>query len=245
MSRQTGCGRYLTGAVVLVTLLTVIALCLPDVAHVREPARLSDAQNRLRQVMLALHDYEDAYEKLPNAATVGEKGRPLHSWRTAILPFIDGSNIHRQIDFATAWNDQVNVDLKAMRFDYYESPFRGRRNEPGLTHFVAVVGPDTVIREHGNVTIKGIQDDTSTTGVLLEFVDSDIYWAETRDVTVEDAIQIIQEFDGFRGVAVVMSNGSVDSISPGATAEDIRKLFNCSDGPPSAECFRQKPDSPF
>lgn len=242
---KKGCRRDFTGIAILIALLAILSLYLPQVAQVREPARLSDAQNRLRQVMLALIEFEEAYGKLPNAAIFNETGRPLHSWRTAILPFIEGSSIHRQIDFGTAWNDQVKVDLKAIVFDDYESPFRGNRNEPGLTHFVAVLGPDTVIREHGDTTVKGIQDDPSTTGVLVEFVDSDIYWAEPRDVTVEDAIRIIQEFDGFRGVAVVMANGSVNTISPDATAGDIRKLFNCSDGPPSAECFRRKPDSPF
>lgn len=238
MSRRTACSQYLTGAAILVTLLTIVALCLPDVANVRELVPLMDAQNRLRQVMFALQEYEDACEKLPNAAIVDEKGRPLHSWRTAILPFLDSGSLYRRIDLTRAWNESVNAELVGIRIEDLESPRATGSGKAGLTNIVAVVGTDTVIRNQGEVTIDEIPDGASATGVLIEFIESDIGWAEPRDVSVEEAIRIIQTFDGFRGVAVVLADGSFETVPPNATAENIRKLFNCSDGPPSDDIYR-------
>ena len=43
--------------------------------------------NNLKQIALALHNYEEVYKVLPPAYTVDAQGRPLHSWRTLILPY--------------------------------------------------------------------------------------------------------------------------------------------------------------
>ncbi len=235
MSSRSGC-RYLFAIAVLVVAFLVTAKWMGyfRVANVREAITRNEASNRVSQVMLALHEYEDAFEQLPNAATVDAEGRRLHSWRTLILPFMgmEASHGYRKLDLAKAWNDPVNRDVTMMEIADYESP-RGRRHgKPGLTNIVAVVGPDTVIREQGAVTIDAIPDGASKTGVLIEFTDSEIGWAEPRDVTIDEAVRIIQGFDGDQGVVVALADGHPITIPSDTSADDIRKLFNCSDGSP-------------
>ncbi len=80
----------------LVELLVVIAiigvlvgLLLPAVQAAREAARRMQCQNNLKQIGLALHNYESAYRSLP----WGAKGGHGFSWTTDILPFAEQSSL--------------------------------------------------------------------------------------------------------------------------------------------------------
>ncbi len=46
------------------------------------------SNNNLKQIMLAIHNYHDAVGQLP-ADIVDKNGKPLLSWRVAILPYIE------------------------------------------------------------------------------------------------------------------------------------------------------------
>ncbi len=67
----------------------LIGLLLPARRTAGRAARRMQCASDLKQIALALHDYEQAYKALPPAYTVDVKGRPLHSWRTLILPYLD------------------------------------------------------------------------------------------------------------------------------------------------------------
>jgi hypothetical protein len=84
------------GARVWVTVLTffgigtvLICLLLPAVRSARGPARRAQCGNNLKQIALALLTYETVYHALPPAYTVDADGKPLHSWRTLILPYLE------------------------------------------------------------------------------------------------------------------------------------------------------------
>lgn len=91
----------------LVELLVVIAiigilvgLLLPAVQAAREAARRMQCQNNLKQIGLALHNYESTYQKFP----AGGYGTHLNldtgfSWIISILPYCEQSNIYNQLNF--------------------------------------------------------------------------------------------------------------------------------------------------
>jgi hypothetical protein len=47
-----------------------------------------EVPNQLKQIGLALHNYHTAYRTFPAAAITDKNGKPLLSWRVAILPFM-------------------------------------------------------------------------------------------------------------------------------------------------------------
>jgi prepilin-type N-terminal cleavage/methylation domain-containing protein/prepilin-type processing-associated H-X9-DG protein len=91
----------------LVELLVVIAiigilvgLLLPAVQSAREAARRMSCQNNLKQMGLAMLNYESAYKKFPSALMGARVGAPQDdgvSWATAILPFIEQTPLYNQL----------------------------------------------------------------------------------------------------------------------------------------------------
>jgi prepilin-type N-terminal cleavage/methylation domain-containing protein len=91
--------------VVIAIIAVLIGLLLPAVQKVREAAARSTSSNNLKQIALAIHNYNDAYQgKLPPLVDVGTNapdqdakgnGAGLQSVFFNILPYIEQDNIYR------------------------------------------------------------------------------------------------------------------------------------------------------
>jgi prepilin-type N-terminal cleavage/methylation domain-containing protein len=75
--------------VVIAIIGILVALLLPAVQSAREAARRVECQNHLKQIGLAIHNYESAYRSLP----WGAKGGWGQAWTTDILPFIERADL--------------------------------------------------------------------------------------------------------------------------------------------------------
>src|SRR5690349_18772074 len=95
--------------VVLGVIALLVALLLPANRSAGPAARRSQCVNNLKQIAMALHDYEQAHNALPPAYTVDALGRPLHSWRTLILPYLEQEPLYKTIDLSKPWNDPANA----------------------------------------------------------------------------------------------------------------------------------------
>jgi prepilin-type processing-associated H-X9-DG protein len=89
----------------LVELLVVIAivgillgLLLPAVQAAREAARRSSCTNNLKQIGLALLNYESQHRVFPPSAPLLDREfDPSISWRVIVLPFLEETSLHQQI----------------------------------------------------------------------------------------------------------------------------------------------------
>jgi prepilin-type N-terminal cleavage/methylation domain-containing protein len=91
--------------VVIAIIAVLIGLLLPAVQKVREAAARAKSQNNLKQIALAVHNYNDAYQgKLPPLTDVGTgapTGWGYHSLFFNILPYIEQDNVYRVFQKAT------------------------------------------------------------------------------------------------------------------------------------------------
>jgi len=102
---QCSCGRDRRGftlvelLVVIAIIGVLVALLLPAVQAAREAARRMQCTNKLKQISLACHNFEDSRKTLPEANIVRavgpQTGKNDHAetWTISILPYIEGGNL--------------------------------------------------------------------------------------------------------------------------------------------------------
>jgi prepilin-type processing-associated H-X9-DG protein len=165
---------------VLAILLVLIALMLPAVRSARPAARRAQCVNNLKQIALGLHNYEQVYQVLPPAYTVDSSGRPLHSWRTLILPYIEQNSLYQTIDLSKPWNDPANA--KAYNTTLLEFRCPEEVGPPNSTTYLAVVGPSACFHRNRPRRLAEITDGTNSTLMVIDAsAHNAVHWMAPMD----------------------------------------------------------------
>jgi len=121
-------------AVTLIELLVVVAiigllvaLLLPAVQSAREAGRRSSCQNNLRQMAIAVQNYETAHRAYPPSALFAPASAIAtnnQSWSIhgRLLPFIEEDNAFDRVNLEVAWDAPVNSGVPTMRIATYFCP---------------------------------------------------------------------------------------------------------------------------
>ena len=127
--------------VVIAIVAVLVALLLPAVQAAREAARRTQCRNNLKQIGVALHNYEATHGRLPSART----GSP-HLWSAAaqILPFIEGSSLYATINFSRGSLDAANAAAVSATIPLYLCP-----SDPGPRRLHPGFGPNNYCANAG------------------------------------------------------------------------------------------------
>jgi type II secretory pathway pseudopilin PulG len=230
-------GSWLVRGLIVVALIgIVVALLLPSVRMAREPARRSECANNLKHIALALHMYHDEHKSLPPAYTVDEEGRPLHSWRTLILPHLEQKALYDKIDLTRPWDDPVNREAYESMVGTYQCP--SNRLENGQTTYLAVVAPNGCFGGSAPRRLDDITDGSSQTLMVVE-VDASrsVHWMSPHDATAQviHAVNAAKDLPHHGGFQAAMADGSVRYFRAPLDAKTLEALISVAgDDDPTA-----------
>lgn len=208
------------------------ALLLPAIQSAREAARRAVCINNMKQIALAMHNYHDVHGEFPPAYTVDENGKPLHSWRVLILPYMEENYLYEQIRLDEPWDSAHNMEVAGQ---YCPHVFRCPSNtlEDSIdTDYVMVVGPGCISDGPGSSEIRHIKDGTSNTILLVEMADSGIPWNAPRDLDAATMSYQLNDRDNPLcissphpgGANVAMADGSVQFLSHDTDPDMVREM---------------------
>ena len=244
--------RALATAIGLAILgMCLIGLLMPvTTAHRGEAVWRSTCKNNLKNIMLALHNYHDEYGSFPPAFVTDKNGKPMHSWRVLLLPFIDESPLYKQYDFDKPWDSPENLKLLDHKLNLYACPSHDSYDEkPNTTSYVAVVGPNTAWPGSTGTRLSDFKDGAANSIMLVESNSEKIPWTAPRDLTLKEAVQVLsstetEAFDGHRsedffhkyyyGRHVTIADGMVRFAPFGTDPQLARELLILNDGKPDA-----------
>ncbi len=213
------------------TLGILAGLLLPAVQSARSAARRLQSMNNLRQISIALLSFEAANRHFPARAIFSKEGKPLLSWRVAILPFIEQNNLFNQFHLDEPWNSEHNKSLlvNAPMPQVFQDPRRALGN---TTNYLAVVGKGLAFDGDKGLTLAQFTDGTSNTIMVVQANDDRaVPWTKPDDLEVD----LKKPLDGLgeaeaNGFSAAFADGHVMLIPKTVKEETLRRLFGRADG---------------
>ncbi len=254
--------RVVSAPTEVLSLVCVLASCaglflaISTVLYPKEASPRTQSMSRLRQVALGLFNYATAAQgSFPPAYTIDEGGNRLHSWRARILGLLSsGPSPARMWDFEQPWNSPANRAMQQFRPQILRDPrSEGQGDEPDThTSYVAVVGAKTAWPGNRGRKLDEITDGLEHTILLIEIHTTHIHWAEPRDLTLDEALDVLTSNDprvagAYRTAPwffyeheyvpetrnVVFADGHADSIPHGVDRQTWKQLLTIDDGVPA------------
>lgn len=210
-------------------------------AAVRAEAEFQQGQanvNNLKELGLALHNFHDTFKTFPPQASPSRDGKPLLSWRVAILPFLGATSLYNQFHRDEPWDSEHNRRLIPQMPATFRSPglpaeVRDELHAKGMTMYLAPVGQGTIFGGTEATSIANITDGTSNTIMLVEAAPAKaVIWTKPEDLTIDakdPRTGLTGQPGGFR---VLMADGSVHRLLDSIDPQMLRRLFQRNDGQP-------------
>jgi prepilin-type N-terminal cleavage/methylation domain-containing protein len=131
--------------VVIAIIGVLVALLLPAVQSAREAARRMQCQNHLKQIGLAVHNFEDIHKSLPHS-----RYDARYTWAVEILPYLEQKTVFDQWDLTKNYYSQKVTAVQATVPAYF-CPSR-RSHKMGQQGSISVPGGDPTLDVPDNTT---------------------------------------------------------------------------------------------
>lgn len=192
------------------------------------------SRNRMKQLGLALHNFESATGAFPPGGTFDDSGQGMHGWVTHLLPHLDLSSIGNQVVWNDPWTSDSNRPAMVTPIPGLLHPsveHRAERAGPyAISHYAANI---RVLGANGWLPLRDITDGSANTIIAGESIEGARAWGDPRNW--RDPVAGINKPQGFNstsvgGCQILLANGTVRFINENIDKEVLRNLSEPADG---------------
>ncbi len=209
-----------------------VGLALPAVQKVREAAGRTQSMNNMKQITLALHNYSDANGHFPPAAICDKAGKPLLSWRVAILPYIEQEALYRQFKLDEPWDSKHNLPLSKSVVKIFSDPLYPSQDQPELTPYKAIVGTNAAFQLNKSHRFADFTDGTSNTVLIIADSGNAVPWTKPDDLPFDPDAKMLPKLGGHfeGGFNAAFCDGSVRFLKSTIALEVLKAIITQNGG---------------
>ncbi|QDT92954.1 DUF1559 family PulG-like putative transporter [Gimesia algae] len=205
---------------VILMISAILAILLfPEVQQGRTSARREFFRSQMKQIGLALHQYQADYGCLPPPVVKNEQGVALHSWRALLLPYLKSARHlkNRQLDyhFDEPWNSPHNQELAAKNRDLYQLDWPPQTGTRRRSKLVAVVDDSTFWSDSSQCRKLPDEIDREHHILLIEIPGNTPSWNTPTDITLDELLAWSRQdlFDDY-GPLALFADRHIEWLSP-------------------------------
>ncbi len=146
------------------------------------------AAEALQQLMLAMHNYHQDYNALPPSSIQSKEGKPLLSWRVALLPYLGEEALYKQFKQDEPWDSEHNKKLIEKMPAIYRSGNEEIDNAH-KTRLLVPVGENTLFpASKQKITLAEIATKngaTNTIAIVEASTKSAVIWSKPDDLVID------------------------------------------------------------
>jgi hypothetical protein len=211
--------------------LVISLLPSPYSCILPEPSPNTRAANSLKQIGLGFHDFHQVYGHFPGPAIYSAAGKPLLSWRVAILPLVEGEELYNQFHLDEPWDSPHNLSLLAAMPAVYGDGNCDRSN--GLTRFQAYVGPGSAFEKPSGAVLADFFEGGKKTLLVTEG-EQWVPWTKPTDLPFERGAELVRphvrHLQNGTGFWALSADGACHAMPADTPEETLRALITRNGG---------------
>jgi hypothetical protein len=179
---------------------------------------------------------------LPPPAICDASGKPLLSWRVAILPYLNQKRLCERFHLNEPWDSPTNKRLLPLMPSAYRSPF-GNVVGFNKTVMLAPIGQSSAFFAQQGRKLNDFTDGTSNTILVVEAgPERAVEWTKPDDLTIDEANPTAGLFGNREGgFLAAFADGPVKFIPQSTAPDTLRALFTINGGEKIPHDFDVKP----
>ncbi|MCL6505326.1 MAG: DUF1559 domain-containing protein [Pirellulales bacterium] len=203
------------------------------------PSTARACRDQLRHIALALAQYRSEHGCLPPLYTQDAQGRPQHSWRALILPYLPGTGaVSGRYRYDEPWDGPSNRRLHAEACPAFRCP-EDDALDAAATSYLAVTGASSPWQDPPGDKLAGGGDRL----LVVEMAQSAIRWFEPRDLPADalrpaaeagqassTALAARHQVRGVSGAFVVFASGEVRFVEADVPWQQLRRWLGQGEG---------------